>query len=201
MESCWGGGENKVILIQSSLLRNCPKIPIFEIFINCYMNCKYDNDWYVLWKNSILSFDFVWIFSRYCLELQWDTLYLVSNSSEKPLAPKQNKVQIMLKLVVSIPIGFLLSVQQRSILKPETKEANPSTWELRTKMANGSSGLSFAWLNSPFKLHKTPWVQENLLGWHVFVWELGVGLGWGWCNLTPRSLLLLLPPDLLTEPS
>ena len=52
---------------------------------------------------------------------------MVSNSSEKPLAPKQNKVQIMLKLVVSIPIGFLLSVQQRSILKPETKEGNPST--------------------------------------------------------------------------
>ena len=55
------------------------------------------------------------------------SLYLVSNRSSEPLAPKQNKVQIMLKLVVSIPIGFLLSVQQRSILKPETKEANPST--------------------------------------------------------------------------
>ena len=143
-------------------------------------------------------------FSRYCLELQYDTcLYLVSNSSEKPLAPKQNKVQIMLKLVVSILIGFLLSVQQRSILKPETKEANPSTWELRTKMANGNCGLSFAWLNSPFKLHETPWVQENLLGWHVFVWELGVGLGLGgaiW-HQGVCCCCYLLPPELLTEPS
>ena len=121
------------------------------------------------------------------------SLYLVSN----------NKVQIMLKLVVSIPRGFLHSVQERSILKPETQEANPSTWELRSKMANGNCGLSFAWLNSPFQLHKTPWVQKNLLGWHVFVWELGVGLGLGgaiW-HQGVCCCCYLLPPELLTEPS